>query len=61
MWVKTPLKLNADILQKVKNAKYSQYRKVKVEYVWNVIISSWEECFEDILEYQLCSLLYIYI
>lgn len=31
--VKMPPKLNADILQKVKNAKYSQYLKVKVEYV----------------------------
>lgn len=28
-----PFKLNADILQKVKNAKYSQYFKVKVQYV----------------------------
>lgn len=37
-----PLKF-ADIWQKVKNANYSQYLKVKVNYVWNVIISSWEE------------------
>jgi len=53
--VKMPLKLSADILQKVKNAKYSQYLRVKVEYVWNAIISSWEECFKDILKHQFCS------
>lgn len=35
-----PLRLNADILQKVKYAKYSQYLEVKVECVQNVIISS---------------------
>lgn len=28
-----PLKLNEDILPKVKNAKYSQYVKVNVEHV----------------------------
>lgn len=33
-----PLKLNEDILPKVKNAKYSQYVRVKVQHVWNVFI-----------------------
>lgn len=28
-----PLKLNEDILPKVKNAKYSQYVRVKVQHV----------------------------
>lgn len=35
-----PLNLNEDILPKVKNAKYSQYVRVKVEHLRNIIISS---------------------